>query len=563
MSAPSPQRREEPKETSRKDTRRRHVHRRHDTLLGKLGHAGFHFSKHTGQLLLIVLGLAVLVIIASFFVDEPMRRAMEKNINERLNGYTARIHDLDFNIFGFSVVLHDVSIRQDAHPEPPVALIPRLKASVQWSELLKLKLVSDFDLVQPQVYVNLQQLRKERQDEVPVHERGWREAAFAIYPLKVNLFQIKDGSFTYIDQDPERPLKVSHLFFRANNIRNIRSKERVYPSPVHAEGIVFGTGRGELDGHANFLAEPHMGFNTLFSLEEVPLDYFRPMLQRANMSIRNGFLTSNGRVEYAPSIKVAHVENVTIDRVRFDYIHSGPRGTESAKKVTKAVDKASNKPGLLVRLDEFHVKNSNIGLVNRTRSPAYRIFLSGANLDVTNLSNQFVQGPAKASLTGRFMASGAASARASYRPEKVGPDLDLDLKIEGTQMKALNDVWRAYAKLDVVEGTMSVYSQIRIKNGHINGYVKPLFKDVNIYDPEQDKKKPFFKKLYEGIAEGIAGLLENKKEDRVATVATFSGPVENPDSSVWQIIGKAIENAFIKAILPGFEREISLVRKKR
>jgi hypothetical protein len=563
MSAPSPQRREEPKETSRKDTRRRHFHRRHDTLLGKLAHAGFHFSKHTGQLLLILLGLVVLVIIASFFVDEPMRRAMEKNINERLNGYTARIHDLDFNIFGFSIVLHDVSVRQNAHPDPPVALLPRLKASVQWSELLKLKLVSDFKLDQPQIYLNLPQLKKEADDPVPVHKKGWQEAALAIYPLKINLFQVNDGSFTYIDQDPKRPLKVSHLFFRANNIRNIRSKERVYPSPVHAEGIVFGTGRGEIDGHANFLAEPHMGFNTLFSLEEVPLDYFRPMLQRANMSIRNGFLTSNGRIEYAPTIKVAHVENVTIDRVRFDYIHSGPRERESAKKVTKAVDKASNKPGLLVRLDEFHVKNSNIGLVNRTRSPAYRIFLSGANLDITNLSNQFVQGPAKASLTGRFMGSGAASARASYRPEKVGPDLDLDLKIEGTQMKALNDVWRAYAKLDVVEGTMSVYSQIRIKNGHINGYVKPLFKDVNIYDPKQDEKKPFFKKLYEGIAEGIAGLLENKKEDRVATVATFSGPVENPDSSVWQIIGKAIENAFIKAILPGFEREIGLVRKKR
>lgn len=563
MSALSPEHREPPKETPRKDTRRRHVPRKHDTFLGKVGHAGFHFSKHTLQLLGIVLGLVLLVIIASFFVDEPMRRAMEKKINARLTGYTARIQDLDFNIFNFSVTLHNVSVRQDAHPEPAVAMIPRLKAGVQWSELLKLKLVSDFALDQPQVYLNLQQLRKERQDEVPVQKRGWQEAAYAIYPLNVNLVQVRDGSFTYIDKDPDRPLKVSHLFFRANNIRNIRSKERVYPSPVHAEGIIFGTGRGELDGHANFLAQPHMGFNTLFSLEEVPLDYFRPMLQRANMSIRNGFLSSNGRIEYAPTIKVAHVENVTIDRVRFDYIHSAPARTESAKKVTKAVDKATNKPGLLVRLDQFHVKNSNLGLVNRTKSPPYRIFLSGANLDVTNLSNQFVQGPAKATLTGRFMGSGSASARASYRPEKVGPDLDLDIKIEATQMTALNDVWRAYAKFDVVGGVTSVYSQIRIKNGYINGYVKPLFKDINVYDPKQDKKKPFFKKLYEGIVEGVGGLLENKKEDRVATVARFSGPVGDPDSSVWEMVGKAIENAFVKAILPGFEREISVLRKKR
>jgi hypothetical protein len=110
---------------------------------------------------------------------------------------------------------------------------------------------------------------------------------------------------------------------------------------------------------------------------------------------------------------------------------------------------------------------------------------------------------------------------------------------------------------------MSVYSQMRIKNGYITGYVKPLFKDVNVYDPKQDKKKPFFKKLYEGIVEGIGDLFTNKKEDRVATVAQISGPVSNPNSSIWQILGKAIENAFVKAILPGFERELTVVRKKK
>jgi hypothetical protein len=558
MSAPAPQRSEETKERPR-----RHVHRKHDTFLGKVGHAAFHFSKHTLQLLGILFAFVLLVIIASFFLAEPMRRAMEKNINQRLTGYTAHIPDLDFNIFGFAVTLNNVTLSQDANPTPPVALIPRLKASVQWSELLKLKLVSDFKLDQPQIYLNLPQLRKEASDKTPVNKRGWQEAAYAIYPLKINLFQVNDGTFTYIDKDPERPLKLSHVFFRANNIRNIRSKERGYPSPVHAEGIVFGTGRGEIDGHANFLAQPHLGFNTLFSLEQVPLDYFRPMLQRANMSIRNGFLSSHGRIEFAPTIKVARVEDVTIDRVTFDYIHSRPRATESAKKITRAVQKASNKPSLRVRLDQFHVTNSNLGLVNRTKDPPFRLFVSDADLAVTNLSNQFVEGPARATLTGRFMGSGRARASGSYRPEKVGPDLDLDVRVEGVQMAAMNDVWRAYGKFDVVGGIMTVYSQVRIKNGQISGYVKPLFKDVNVYDPKQDAKKPFFKKLYEGLVEGLGDLFENRREDRVATVAKFSGPVGDPNSSVWQILGKTLENAFIRAILPGFEREIEIGRKKR
>lgn len=535
---------------------------KHKTFLGKVGHVGFHFSKHTLQLLGILLGLVLLIIVASLFVDEPMRRAMERSMNEHLTGYDARIGSLDFHLIGFSVTLHDVSIRQEAHPEPAVALIPRLRASVQWSELVKLKLVSDFQIDQPKVYLNLAQIRQENGDDVPVQKKGWQQALEDIYPLKINLFQINDGALTYIDTDPKRPLQLTHVFLQANNIRNIRSPERVYPSPVHAEGIVFGTGRGELDGHANFLAQPYAGVNTIFTLEKVPLDYFRPMLSRAHLSIQDGFLSSHGRLEYAPTIKVAHVEDLLVDRVRLDYVHTANNGPAEGK-VQKAVKKASNEPGVLLRLDQFRLTNSNVGWINRTKSPDYRVFVSGANLNVTNLSNQFKDGPARATLTGKFMGTGATSARASYRPDKSGPDLDLDLKIEGTQMTTMNDIWRAYGKFDVAGGQLSIYSQLRVKNGRMDGYVKPLFQDVNVYDPKQDKKKPFFKKLYEGIVEGVAGILENKKTDKVVTVAEISGPTSNPHSSPMQIIGKLIENAFLKAILPGFERELGFFRKKK
>lgn len=540
--------------------------RKHRTLVGKVGHAGFHFSKHTLQILGILAALLLLLIVASFFIDEPMRRAMEKRMNERLTGYTARIHELDFRLLGFSITLHDVSIRQDAHPEPPVAHIPRLRASVQWTELITFHLVADFQIDQPRVHVNLAQLRKENRDAVPVQKKGWQEAAEAIYPLKINLLQINDGSFTYIDQDPKRPLQLTHLFVRANNIRNIRSKERVYPSPVHAEGIVFQTGRAEVDGHANFLAQPHVGIHTLFTLENVPLDYFRPMLSRANLSIRSGTLTSHGRVEYAPTIKFAHVEDVIVDRVRIDYIHSSKTATaeeQRAEKVQQAVKKASDKPGLVLRLDQFHLRNSNVGFVNRAKKPPYRIFMSGTNLAVTNLSNRSREGPAKATLAGRFMGSGAASARATFLPDRRSADFDFDGRIEGTQAATMNDIWRAYGKFDVTGGTFSFYSQLRVKNRYINGYVKPVFADLNVYDKKQDEKKSFFKKVYEKVVEEVGDLLENEKRDEVVTVANISGPVSDPDSSTWQIIGRLVENAFIKAILPGFEREIGIAGKKK
>jgi len=42
----------------------------------------------------------------------------------------------------------------------------------------------------------------------------------------------------------------------------------------------------------------------------------------------------------------------------------------------------------------------------------------------------------------------------------------------------------------------------------------------------------------------------------VATVADISGPLDNPKASTLQVIGRLIENAFFRAILPGFQRDV-------
>ena len=84
-----------------------------------------------------------------------------------------------------------------------------------------------------------------------------------------------------------------------------------------------------------------------------------------------------------------------------------------------------------------------------------------------------------------------------------------------------------------------------------------------MYDAEQDRQKSFFHKLYEMIVGGIANLLENKQTNDVATKADISGPVGNAKTSGWQIIGSAFENAFVKAILPGFEKQVERLRAKR
>jgi len=85
--------------------------------------------------------------------------------------------------------------------------------------------------------------------------------------------------------------------------------------------------------------------------------------------------------------------------------------------------------------------------------------------------------------------------------------------------------------------------------------VKPFFKDMVVYDPEKDKQKSFAHRMYEKVVGVMSRVLENRPHEEVATRANISGPLENPKVSTLEVIVKLVQNAFFKAILPGFERE--------
>src|SRR5512135_1924536 len=73
---------------------------------------------------LAIVVLLVLLFVASFFVDAPMRRHMEASMNRSLKGYSVQLPKLHFQLIGMSVTLRDLTLRQSAHPETPVLEVP-------------------------------------------------------------------------------------------------------------------------------------------------------------------------------------------------------------------------------------------------------------------------------------------------------------------------------------------------------------------------------------------------------------------------------------------------------
>jgi hypothetical protein len=207
-------------------------------------------------------------------------------------------------------------------------------------------------------------------------------------------------------------------------------------------------------------------------------------------------------------------------------------------------------------MDKAVIAASEIGFVNRTKDPAYRAYLSQLEGSISDLGNHASEARARYELRGRFQGSGETHLSGSFKEGAKNPDFDVNLRVEGTDMTRMNEMLRAYGKFDVVAGQFSFYTELKARDGKLEGYVKPLFKGMKVYDKRQDRDKSLFRKAYEMLVGGVAGLLKNHERQEVATVANVSGRIDQPHTSGWQIALRLVENAFFRSVLPGFDREL-------
>ena len=187
----------------------------------------------------------------SVLLDEPLTTHCRAQMNERLKGYTATVAKLDFHPIGFAIDLRDVALIQDANPDPPVMKMERLSANVQWSALFRGRLVADFELVRPTLYIDRNHLEAEQKDDVPVTDHGWQEALQAIYPLKINNFRIRDGDVTYVEAGQRRLWHASSRCTPGTK-RSQSGPGDFLPLRVGAD---LRHGRLTVDGTPDFLAE--------------------------------------------------------------------------------------------------------------------------------------------------------------------------------------------------------------------------------------------------------------------------------------------------------------------
>ena len=143
---------------------------------------------------------------------------------------------------------------------------------------------------------------------------------------------------------------------------------------------------------------------------------------------------------------------------------------------------------------------------------------------------------------------------------KKTPDFDFNFKLENMDLTYLKDFTDAYAKFTFKKGTFDVTAELAMDDQEYSGYVKPVLDNIRIIDltpdTEREKKRGFFRKVWELIVGGTVAVVKNKPKDRLATRIPIKGNVKGTEPFTWTLIVNVLKNGFIKAFDGNIEGSI-------
>lgn len=503
--------------------------------------------------------LIIAILAMSSLFSGPLKRYAERQANERLPEYEITIGKLRLQPFRLGVGLQDVVVRLRANPDPPLAEIPQAKAKVRLLPLFTGKVDVALQIDHPQLAATSRQvdsvLHTPKKEEAEAEAVAWQDRLQEMMPVRVSL-SLSDGEVRYQPDPHADPIRIHQVAVTASNVTNRPGNDEQFPSELRVNAHLGDEGEVAVDSRADFLAKPSPRVDGEVKVQHLPLPTLRPLTGPYHVQLRQGEIDMTGHIHYASPKTIVDINDFVLDGAKVDYVHLAQTKNKEAKQAQKGAERAKEAhqdPSVVVKVSHGKIVRSDVGFINKGASPDYRVFMSDMDLELNNFSNRPDEGMGTMQLTGNFMGSGPTVVKGDFRPEKPNPDFDVQVRIVKTQVATLNKLLEAYGQLNAKEGTFAFFSDMSVKHNRIDGYVKPFLKDVEVYDPSQETDKPAMKKLSESVINGVFDLFKNSESGQVATKTDVSGPVENPQTSTWEVLGKLVQNAFFKAILPGFE----------
>ncbi len=213
-----------------------------------------------------------------------------------------------------------------------------------------------------------------------------------------------------------------------------------------------------------------------------------------------------------------------------------------------------------LQINKLTIDEGKVVFYDFSTKPKVDLSMDNVYLIAENLNNAKEQDdllPSKVFMRATSIGGGNLELNMRINVLKQIPDLDMDMKFENVNLPALNDFFEAYAKIDVEKGDFNLYSEVAVKEGNINGYVKPLLNNLKVVDWKEDKDKPV-QLVWESIAGVLVEVFENQPKNQFATRVPLKGNVSDIQSPFWPALWNIFRNAFVEAFARSTDDTINI-----
>ena len=249
---------------------------------------------------------------------------------------------------------------------------------------------------------------------------------------------------------------------------------------------------------------------------------------------------------------------IVMEKPRLNFVH-GPSVEETQT--------GANQPWLRIiddlfpfRIDKAEVRDGEMAFHAFHTRPEVHAHLTEVQATVTNLTNvEDEVDPliAEIQATGRAEKSGKFEFRMSLDPQAHRPSFEIAARVLDLDVTRLRDLTRAYGDFDFESGRFDLVVEVAVRDGFMDGYAKPLFRDLQVVSVRDLQTDDPLQVLWETLVGVVGEIFQNQPRNQFGTRLTLEGNFDNPGTDIVEIVGNVLRNAFVRAYLPRLEGRVA------
>jgi hypothetical protein len=213
-----------------------------------------------------------------------------------------------------------------------------------------------------------------------------------------------------------------------------------------------------------------------------------------------------------------------------------------------------------IDITQLEINDGTLHYVDRAADPVVDVFIKNMHAVVAGLRNRPADEggeplPADLLIEGDTVGGGRLLIVGKGEPLAPQPHFELRVTVERVHLPDLNELLRAYGKVDVSRGVLDVYFEMAARDGRFEGYVKPFLTELDFRDLKEDDKN-LAEKLWEKVVGVVVGIFKNKPKDQLGARVPFAGEFGDPQVGLLATLRTMFRHGFIRALPEQLERSV-------